>query len=51
MTLTTYKWSIEEYHTYPTSNRYSQIKKYTSGKVSSLAFPQITIALEQLLLF
>ena len=38
-------------HTHPTGDRYSQIKEYVSGKVSSLAFPQITIALEQLLLF
>ena len=38
-------------HTYPTDNRYSQIKQYTRGKVSPLAFPKVEIAIQQLLLF
>lgn len=40
---------IRESH--PTDNRYSQIKEYTRATVSPLAFPQVEIALEQLLLF
>lgn len=39
-------------HTHPTDDsKYSQIKEYVRGTVSPLAFPQIEIALEQLLLF
>ena len=38
-------------HTEPKNNGYSQVKKYTNGTVSPLAFPNVTIALEQLLLF
>lgn len=38
-------------HTDPQSNRYSQIKEYNSGIISPRAFPDIEIALNQLLLF
>ena len=38
-------------HTQPIDNKYSQIDEYTSGTVSPFAFPDITIALDRLLLF
>ncbi|WP_019505279.1 Uma2 family endonuclease [Pleurocapsa sp. PCC 7319] len=38
-------------HTHPKNNSYSQIVEYISGTISPLAFPDIKIALEQLLLF
>lgn len=38
-------------HTNPIENSYSKIIEYNSGTISPLAFPQITIALDQLLLF
>ena len=38
-------------HTYPVNNSYSKIDEYLSGTLSPLAFPDITIAIERLLLF
>ena len=38
-------------HTNPIENSYSTITEYSQGTISPLAFPQITIALSQLLLF
>ena len=38
-------------HLDPQNNSYSQIKEYTSGTISPLAFANITIALNRLLLF
>ncbi|MEM8721814.1 MAG: Uma2 family endonuclease [Cyanobacteria bacterium P01_G01_bin.39] len=38
-------------HTDPQNNQYAQIKVYKGGTVSPLAFPDIEIALNQLLLF
>jgi len=38
-------------HTNPQGDKYAQVKEYSSGIVSPIAFPQITIALNQLLLF
>jgi Uma2 family endonuclease len=38
-------------HTQPKNNVYTQIQEFTTGKVSPQAFPQIAIALDQLLLF
>lgn len=38
-------------HTRPVNNKYSQVKEYSSGTVSSVAFPNIAIALDRLLLF
>jgi hypothetical protein len=84
MSLTTYKWSIEEWHdlvdsgvlagkkvellegeiiaislknnklivhTQPQANSYAQIVEYKAGTVSPLAFPQIAIVLDKLLLY
>ncbi len=38
-------------HTNPIGDSYSKIEEYQSGTISPLAFPQITIALGQILLF
>ena len=38
-------------HTHPIGESYSQIKEYIDGTISPLAFPQVAIALKQLLLF
>jgi Uma2 family endonuclease len=38
-------------HTAPEGNNYTKITEYTQGTISPLAFPQLEIALEQLLLF
>lgn len=38
-------------HTQPKSNSYIQITEYKTGTVTPLAFPEIAIALDQLLLF
>lgn len=38
-------------HTNPRNNQYTQIKTYKSGTVSPLAFPDIKITFDQLLLF
>ncbi|MGB5633406.1 MAG: Uma2 family endonuclease [Waterburya sp.] len=38
-------------HTDPQNDRYSQVKEYKSGIISPLTFPNIAIALNQLLLF
>ena len=38
-------------HTQPQNNQYAQIAEYQTGTVSPIAFPQITIALNQLLLY
>ncbi|WP_019507362.1 Uma2 family endonuclease [Pleurocapsa sp. PCC 7319] len=38
-------------HTQPEANNYSQIVEYKAGTISPLAFPQITIGLERLLLY
>jgi Uma2 family endonuclease len=38
-------------HTAPEGNNYTKITEYTQGIISPLAFPELEIALEQLLLF
>ena len=38
-------------HTHPQNNSYSKITEYTDGSISPLAFPDLEIALDQLLLF
>ena len=38
-------------HTHPENNGYSQIVEHVTGEISPLAFPDIKIALKQLLLF
>ena len=38
-------------HTRPVNNKYSQVEEYSSGTVTPLPFPDITIALDRLLLF
>ena len=38
-------------HTQPQSTHYDQVLEYTVGVVSTQAFPEIKIALDQLLLF
>ena len=38
-------------HTHPIGSSYSQIREYIEGTISPLAFPQVAIALKQLLLF
>ncbi len=38
-------------HTHPQNNSYSKITEYTDGSISHLAFPDLEIALDQLLLF
>ena len=38
-------------HTDPRNNNYQQVNEYTTGNISPVAFPQIEIALKQLLLF
>ncbi len=38
-------------HTHPQNNSYSKITEYTDGSISPLAFPDLEIVLDQLLLF
>ena len=38
-------------HTQPQNNKYAQVIEYKTGTIASLAFPQITIALDRLLLY
>lgn len=38
-------------HTVPEGNKYTKVTEYTKGIISPLAFPELGIAIEQLLLF
>ena len=38
-------------HTVPEGNKYTKVTEYTKGVISPLAFPELGIAIEQLLLF
>lgn len=38
-------------HTTPEGNKYTKVTEYTKGVISPLAFPELEIAIEQLLLF